>query len=235
MYLSAIVLAAGRGRRLGSGIPKPLVAIGSKPAIIYPLQVLNKHPSVQDIIVVVNARNSKGIIGKIREYRIDKVRCVVAGGRRRQDSVYNGLKVIDPRSDLVLIHDGARPFIDRKTLSCLIGEAKENGATICAVPVKATIKTVVRSPSCGMRNLTVKRTLNRDELWEVQTPQVFKKDWLAEAFRKFNRSSVTDDSTLVEMLGKKVGVVLGSYDNIKVTTPQDLLIAEAIAKKWNTR
>jgi len=255
MYLSAIVLAAGRGLRFSrlnsatarggipariskmakpgkSKIPKTLVKIDSRPVIIYCLDILSKHPSIRDIIVVVNAGFLGEMVSKIRQYRIDKVRRVVRGGRRRQDSVYNALRVMDNRTDLVLIHDGVRPFIDKETVSSVIKEAQDSGAAVMGVPVKATVKQVRRSLGHKVRsNFIVRKTLKRDELWEVQTPQVFSKRLILEAYKNFGKEEVTDDASLVEKLGAKVSVILGSYNNIKITTPEDLVIAKAIAKK----
>lgn len=224
MYVSAIVLAAGRGLRFDSIISKPLVKINSRPIIIYCLKILNSHPAIKEIILVVNPSNRYGIIRAIREYRIAKVKGVILGGRRRQDSTGRGLGKIDKRADLVLIHDAARPFIDRKMVTAVIREASASGAAIAGVPVKATIKEV------KSKNI-VKETLDRSRFWEIQTPQAFKKDLILRAFRKFGRRKVTDDAMLVEKLGKKVSVVMGSYRNIKITTPEDLVIAEAIADK----
>ena len=235
MHVTAIVLAAGRGRRLKSRIPKPLVEINSKPIIIYSLGVFSKHPLVTDIVVAANARNLKGIFNLIIKYKISKILRVVKGGRRRQDSVRNALKAVDRCTDLVMIHDGARPFIDKKLVSSLIREAKKNGAAIAGVPVKATIKSV-RCQVSGVRSKPmVEKTLNRQNLWEIQTPQVFKKDVIVKAYKRFGNIDATDDAMLVEKLGAKVSVVFGSYRNIKITTPEDLTLAEAIAEKWNTK
>lgn len=231
MYVTAIVLAAGRGLRFSSKIPKPLVKINSRPIIIYCLQALSKHRYIRDIIVVVNPKNSKGIISKIRKYRIAKVSRIVKGGRRRQDSVYHGLKAVDSRAELVLIHDVARPFIDKETISKAIREAKRSGAAIAGVPVKATIKEVHCPQSTVHSPFIVKKTLNRGNLWEIQTPQVFKKSLILKAYNKFGNIDVTDDAALAERLGVRVRVVRGSYNNIKITTPEDLLIAQAIARR----
>ena len=239
MQVSAIVLAAGKGRRFyragKAKIPKLLAKINSKPIIIYSIGVLNKHPSVREIIVVVNARNSSKIISKINQYKIGKIIRVVRGGRQRQDSVRNGLKAMHSRRGLVLIHDGARPFIDKKLISSLIWQAQRSGAAIAGVPVKATIKQLKAQSPKPKGKLLVEKTLNRDNLWEIQTPQVFRKDLILKAFSKFGNLKVTDDSMLVEKLGTQVSIVLGSYNNIKITTPEDLLLAEAIAKRWNTK
>jgi len=223
MHVTAIVLAAGKGLRLKTGIPKPLVEINSKPLIIYCLNILSKHPFIKDIIVVANPGNLKDIRSRIRKYRIGKIKDIVLGGRLRRASVMNGLKAIDGRTDLVLIHDGVRPFVDKEIVSKVIKTAKKFGAAITGVPVKATIKKV-------KSEFLVEKTLNRENLWEIQTPQVFKKDLILEAYKKLTSAPVTDDASLVEKLGRRVKVVRGSYFNLKVTTPEDLILAKAIAK-----
>jgi 2-C-methyl-D-erythritol 4-phosphate cytidylyltransferase len=229
-YVTAIVLAAGRGLRFKSKIPKPLIEINSKPIIIYSLVILSKHSHIKDIIVVVNPKNLRSIISKIGQYRIKKIREVVLGGRLRQHSVVNALKVIDSRTDSVLIHDAVRPFIDKKIISLLIKEAKKCGAAIAGVPVKATIKSIKYQVSSIKAKYIVDKTIDRGNLWEIQTPQVFKKDLIMEAYKKFGDTEVTDDASLVEKLGVRVKIVKGSYFNIKITTPEDLLLAEAILK-----
>lgn len=235
MYVTAIVLAAGKGYRLQSRIPKPLIEINSKPIIVYSLNILSRHPKIKEIILVANPKNLKDTISKIRQYRIKKIKHVVLGGRMRQDSVINGLRAVSPKTDLVLIHDGARPFINKKMVSKVIKETERYGAAVVGVPANATIKQVIRLSGYPVtRKLVVEKTLNRDNLWEIQTPQVFRKALILKAYKKFGNLSVTDDSMLVEKLGAKVSVVSGSYNNIKITTPEDLVIAEAIAKKWNT-
>ncbi len=230
-YTSAIVLAAGEGARFKSKISKALIEINSKPVIIYCLNTLSEHPRIRDIILVANAKNLKGIIRKIKQYRIGKIKDVVLGGRLRQDSVINGLKALNPSTDLVLIHDGVRPFINKDTISPTIKAAKKYGAAVVGVPIKATIKEVTRSPGHQVTSkFIVKRTLKRDSLWEIQTPQVFKKSLILEAYKRFGNREVTDDAALVEKLGAKVKIVMGSYSNIKITTPEDLAIAETILK-----
>jgi 2-C-methyl-D-erythritol 4-phosphate cytidylyltransferase len=230
MYVTAIVLAAGKGLRFKSRTPKALAEINSKPIIIYSLNTLNKHPQVKDIIVVANYLNFREIKNKIKKYRVNKIKEVVLGGRERQDSVINGLKKIDKRTELVLIHDGVRPFIDKAMVSAVIKEADRCGAARLGVPVKATIKEAHGSWLIAHRNFIVKKTLNRENLWEIQTPQAFRKELILKAYDKFSNTRVTDDASLVERLGAKVRLVLGSYSNIKITTVDDLIIAEAVAK-----
>lgn len=228
MHVSAILLAAGKGLRLKSRISKPLVKINSKPLIIYSLIALSKHPYVKDIVVVANHENLQDIRNKIRQYNINKIKGIVLGGKLRQDSVFNGLMATAAGSDIVLIHDGGRPFIDKCMISTAIKAASANGAAIVGVPAKATIKEV-NSSKFKAHSHFVKKTLDRNKLWEIQTPQVFKKDLLLKAYKRFAKAHVTDDAMLIEKLGKKVAVVQGSYRNIKVTTPEDLILARAIA------
>jgi 2-C-methyl-D-erythritol 4-phosphate cytidylyltransferase len=225
MHVTAVVVAAGKGLRLKSRVSKSLIKIGSRPLIIYSLALLSKHSCIKDIIVVANRQNLEAIRRLIKQYRLKKIKDVVLGGRLRQDSVFNGLKAIGSKTQLILIHDSGRPFIDAKTVSAVIKSAKRYGAAIVGVPVKATIKEVTSE-------FAVKETLNRDNLWEIQTPQVFKKDLILRAHRKFGNTNVTDDAMLVEKLGSKVKVVLGTYENIKITTPEDLAIARAIARSF---
>ena len=222
-YISAIVLAAGKGERFKSRISKPLFYINAKPLIIYSLAALARNRSIREIIVVANRSNQKELLRKIKQYRISKVSKVVLGGLRRQDSVQNGLRQVSAHADTVLIHDGARPFIDQKILDRVIKEALLSGAAIVGVPVKATIKQVT--------GRYVEKTLDRSRIWEVQTPQVFAIKLIKEAYRRFARIAVTDDAMLVEKCGVRPRVVMGSYGNIKITTPVDAVMAEAIAKK----
>jgi 2-C-methyl-D-erythritol 4-phosphate cytidylyltransferase len=246
----ALVLAAGKGLRFNSRTPKALAKIRSKPVILYSLETLSAHSSLRDIIIVVNDRNSKAIEELVRRNALNKVRRIVRGGERRQDSVANALCVLENGCSLVLIHDAARPFVSRELISHLIQEATRCGAAIAGVPVKATIKRVVTKSTPGHKGLAgarscaqshkdtskiiVEKTLDRSALWEIQTPQVFKKELILEAYKKYGRPDATDDAMLVEKLGKKVSIVLGSYDNIKITTPEDLVLAEAILS-WNSK
>jgi 2-C-methyl-D-erythritol 4-phosphate cytidylyltransferase len=138
---------------------------------------------------------------------------------------------MNPKTELVLIHDGARPFVAKDTITSVIKEAKRSQAAIVGVPVKATIKKIeTKRLKCGPR-FVVEKTLDRDCLWEIQTPQVFKKDLILEAYQRFGNTEVTDDAMLVEKMDFDVSVVPGSYSNIKITTFEDLVLAEAILKR----
>ncbi|MDD5115685.1 MAG: 2-C-methyl-D-erythritol 4-phosphate cytidylyltransferase [Candidatus Omnitrophica bacterium] len=221
--LSAILLAAGKGKRLNSAIPKPLVKIGKLPAIVHSLKALEDNPRIDEIIVVLNAANRREISGVLKKYHFGKIKAFVLGGVRRQDSVYNGLKAVSSRSGWVLIHDSARPFIDNSSIARVVSAARKYGAALLAVRPKATVKV---SRNSGM----VDKTLNRQCLWEAQTPQVFRKEMILKAYKRYSRSDVTDDASLAEMAGAKVKIIEGSYKNIKITTSEDLLLAALIAK-----
>ena len=226
MYVSAIVVGAGIGERFNKKASKATALLNSRPLIVHSLGVLNKHPGIKEIIVVGNQKNIRAISGIIRRYRINKAAKVILGGKERQNSVSNGLHAISPKADFILIHDAARPFITKGLVSSLIKEARKSKAVIAGVPVKATVK---RASVLGSR-FWVKETLNRNNLWEIQTPQVFSRGIILKAHSKFVNSKVTDDAMLVEKLGNRVRIVLGSNLNIKITTPEDLLIAGAILK-----
>ena len=225
MRVSAIVLAAGKGIRLKSRLSKPLVRIKGRPMLIYSLRVLDSQPGIREIIVVGNKSNLKAITAAVKKYKISRVTAVVQGGLRRQDSVSSGLRYVDKDAELVLVHDAARPFINRLLVSRLIKETMRHGAAIYGVAVKSTIK------KADGRNFLVRRTISRNNLWEIQTPQVFRRDLILAAYRRFGRQDATDDAMLVEKLGASVRIVEGPCRNIKITTPEDLLIANAIAKR----
>jgi len=222
MHVAAIILAAGKGARFKSHTPKPLAKINSRPVISYSLKTFGAMREITSIVVVVNRANRCAIEDLLKKQRAQKVKLVVLGGARRQDSVLKGILAAGNEAELVLIHDSARPFAGRAVARELIRQASRSKAAICGVPVKATIKEV--------KGCVVKRTPERSGLWEIQTPQVFNRKLLLKAFARFGKTNVTDDSMLIEKLGIRVKVVKGSYDNIKITTPGDLKIAQVISK-----
>ena len=159
------------------------------------------------------------------------MKCIVKGGLTRRQSVQKGLAFLDEDTDFVLIHDGARPFVTRKIISRVVLGAQKYGACIAGVPLKPTIKSIkYRVLSINKKNIFVDKTLDRRNLWEIQTPQVFRKDLIIEAHSKFKNIDAADDALLVEKMCKNVAIVEGSYFNIKITTPEDLAFAEAILK-----
>jgi len=230
MHTAAIIPAAGFGSRLKNRTSKPLVEIQGIPIIVYTLKAISEHPLIKEVIVVANPSNIGAIKHKIKQHRIKKISKVILGGETRRCSVENGLNALSGTADFVLIHDAVRPFIRRNIISAVIKEAQRRGAAIVGVPVKATIKQVSSLVSQVSNRRVVEKTIDRRNIWEIQTPQVFRKDFIIKAYKKFKDKDVTDDAMLVEKMGGKVSMVLGSYDNIKVTTPEDLILAEAICR-----
>jgi len=230
-FITVIVVAAGRSERLKSRISKPLIKINSKPILVYSLEVFNKLSQVNDIVVVANSLNIEEVNRLVNRYKIRKVKKIVLGGARRQDSVLKGLFAMNPQTDLVLVHDGGRPFIDKKVVLEVINKASKTGAAVAGIPVKATLKKVTSSPGQHLTSqLIIERTVDRSDLWEAQTPQGFRADLLFAAYNKFRNDDVTDDASIVEKLGIPVNMVNSDARNIKITTPEDLIIAQAIAK-----
>lgn len=225
MKVVAIVPAAGLGRRLKSSIPKPLVKIDSAPILIHTLNRINSHPKISSIIVAVPKGYLKAVSGAVKHYRLYKVKSIIKGGATRAQSVKNCLKELTRDTDLVLIHDGVRPFITDKIIDEAINAAKGFGASVTAVPVKPTLKSVYKN-----KGYFVAKTLDRKNIWEIQTPQVFKSSLILKAYSRLGKSCVSDDASLVERMGKKIKLVMGSYFNIKITTAEDLVFAKAILR-----
>jgi 2-C-methyl-D-erythritol 4-phosphate cytidylyltransferase len=227
--ICAVVVAAGKGVRLQSKISKPLVRLGPKNILAYSLQTLSECADIKSIIVVANRSNLSAVKRSITSLRLPQVSDVVQGGERRQDSVRSGLDAVPAECNYVLIHDAARPFLDSASLKRLIIGVRKTGAAILGVPVKCTIKETVRQRRA--RRQVVKATLDRERLWEIQTPQAFRKDIILKAYNSFGMINVTDDSALVEKLAIPVSMVMGSYMNIKITTPEDIHVAAALLEK----
>lgn len=223
MKTSVIVAAGGKGERLGSKVHKSFVKLGGEPILAYALKTLDSSNCISEIILVVNESDLSKGRSLLKRIKLRKIKDIIAGGKRRMDSVNNGLFGVSQDTDYVMVHDGCRPFLDSKIISSLIEAAEVFGAAIVAVPVKPTIKETEQG---GF----VVRTLRREFLVEVQTPQVFRKDILIRAYEKALGEGLeaTDDSCLVELLGVKVKIVEGSYKNIKITTPEDLKYAKAL-------
>jgi len=228
MFVSAIVPAAGLGFRLGEVVPKPVVKLGRIPIFIHTLSALSRHPDIKEIILVVSQDIFKQASGYLKKYRIRKIKELVIGGLSRRDSVQNGLGYVSGKAKLVLIHDAVRPFIELNLISRVIQEAKISGAAVLGVPINSTVKEI-------NRKARVIRTLKREYLYEIQTPQVFQRDLIVNAYKKFPGVQASDDAFLVEKTGKRVKVVFGSYFNIKITTPEDLVLAKAILKNQKSK
>ncbi|MBI3314801.1 MAG: 2-C-methyl-D-erythritol 4-phosphate cytidylyltransferase [Candidatus Omnitrophica bacterium] len=222
MNVSVIIVAAGGGTRLKAGVPKAFVLLKDKPLIAHSLAVFQRMRAVNGIIVVGHKDHLKRFEALRRNFK--KIRAVVAVGAARADSVKCGLAAVDHNADVVLVHDAARPLINADMVKRLLTALKKHKAVIAAVPVKATVKQV------NAKTLRVERTLQRSLLWEAQTPQGFHKDVLVKAHGLKFKGEATDDAMLVERLGVPVAVVMGDQRNIKITTPEDLVIAKTLVK-----
>lgn len=228
--LTVIVPAAGAGRRMGFGKNKAFITIRDVPLLVLCMKMLAETGMVRRVIVVTRAWEITETERMLKEYQPDFFPDinwqVTAGGRERQDSVANGLALVTDESGYVAVHDGARPFAGTEVFARTFARAKEFGAAIAAVPLKDTVKVV------DARGIVVS-TPERSSLCAVQTPQIFEINVLRKGydFLKEHPVAVTDDASLVEASGHPVAVAEGSYENIKVTTPEDLLLAEKILEK----
>ena len=205
------------------GVDKLFALLGGKPVLARVLDTFEQCQSVDRIVVVVSQENLERCQQLVAEQGWSKVTEVCVGGKLRQDSVAAGLSRLR-ECDWVVIHDGARPLVTADLIDRGLETARETGAAIAGVPVTDTIK-------IADDDRLVQRTPPRRNLWAVQTPQVFRFDIIAKAYRQA-KGEVTDDATLVEQLGYKVKLYMGAYDNIKVTTPDDLAVAEVLCQKY---
>ena len=224
--IAAILPSAGSGKRMGENIPKQFLKIQNKPIFVYTLEKFDSCALINEIVLVVRIEDVDVVKQLVKKWGIKKVTRVVAGGEERQDSVLNGLKALSEEIDVVVVHDAVRPFVSIKKIEEVVKIALEKDAAILAIPIKDTIK--------RGRDGYVEATLNRKLLWAVQTPQVFKVDLIKKAFEKAKEDGIyaTDDSSLVERLGHPVYIVEGEEKNIKITSPEDLLIAETFVDKY---
>ena len=227
MKCVALVPAAGQGKRMGGAHSKPYLLLEGKPILAHTLLELERCPLVDEVVLMVERGEiERARASVVEEFRLQKVGAILAGGVQRQDSVWEGLKTIQDDCDLVMVHDGVRPFISQEMLARSIQGAVDCGASIAAVPAKDTGKLV------SAQNVVL-TTPDRKSIFLVQTPQTFKRDILVRAYRQAMEDGfyATDEASLVERLGMPVKVVEGSYENIKITTPEDLVVGEMILRK----
>jgi len=224
MTYQVILPAAGLGKRMGAGKNKLLLELKGTPVLIHTLKVFEEDEACSGIILATHPQDETEFKALLKKYRITKVINMVPGGEERQHSIYNALKTVET-DGIILVHDAARPFIRKGHIHHLTETAEDTGAAIIGVPAKDTMKKV--------QDGVVVETVERSSLWAVQTPQAFRISLLMEAYKKAERDNFlgTDDSSLVERLNVPVAIVEGDYDNIKLTTPEDLYFAEAIMKK----
>jgi len=230
MIVTAIIPAAGEGSRFGGSVRKQFIALSGLPILSHTVRALAASNALAAMIVVVPP--GEELIGRdaVNLAGVDIETEVVPGGQERQDSVYNGLQRAKPETDLVLVHDGVRPFVSPELILATIAAAKEWGAAVTAVPVTDTIKRVDA-------NGLVVETPAREQLWAIQTPQVFRYALLVRAHQAVREQRIvaTDDAALVERIGVRVKIVRGSHENLKITGEEDLPLADLILRRRMAR
>jgi 2-C-methyl-D-erythritol 4-phosphate cytidylyltransferase len=225
--VTALIPAAGVGKRMGKSVAKQFLPLGDMPMLAHTLLAFQRTTEVDEVIPILSQDDMEGCLKDvIEQFHITKVRTLVVGGKERQDSVANGLHKLAKDTAIVLVHDAVRPFVTAEMIRESIDYAKKGECVTVGVPLKDTVKEV------NAKSIVV-RTLERSRLWAIQTPQTFPVKVIKQAYAAAQRQNMygTDDATLVERAGNKVRVIMGSYENIKITTPEDLLLAEEILKR----
>lgn len=225
MNCGVVIAAAGQGKRLGLKHNKILFELAGKPMLIYSLEQYVSFPWAKEIVVVVNELEQELIAQLLHLHNLGHIK-LVAGGEERQSSIWNGLETI--KSEYVMVHDAARPFVSKQLIDRVYNRVLDVDAVVPGVPVVETIKI-----ADGYQR--VSKTLNRSQLWMIQTPQAFETTLLVEAYRRAQADNFlgTDDASLVERIGVDVEIVQGDYCNIKITTEADLLYAKLILENWS--
>ncbi|MET3291410.1 UNVERIFIED_CONTAM: 2-C-methyl-D-erythritol 4-phosphate cytidylyltransferase [Brevibacillus sp. OAP136] len=225
MNTGAVIVAAGSGKRMGGERNKLWLTLAGKPIFCHTIELFVSHPMIAETVLVVSEADRADITDliKLNGYRNIKL---VPGGGERQESVQNGLAALSASCEYVLVHDAARPFLTTAQLTAVVEQVQQDQATILAVPVKDTIKIVGDDGY-------VESTPARESLWAVQTPQAFRLALLQDVHKQAKDAGKagTDDAMLVEWMGHRVSVMMGSYENIKITTPDDLWLGEEILRK----
>ncbi|MGL5347086.1 MAG: 2-C-methyl-D-erythritol 4-phosphate cytidylyltransferase [Peptostreptococcaceae bacterium] len=220
-----VIVAAGSGSRMKMNINKQFIKLNEKEIIAHTIEKFYNHKNIDEIVVVIKEEEASYFKSEIlKKYNFNNIK-IAFGGNERQDSVYNGLKALNENCEIVLVHDGARPFISHQIINSCIEEAKNYNAVVVGVPVKDTIKVI-------NENNDIVDTPERSKLWAVQTPQTFNYNILIKSYEDAFKDKFygTDDAMLVERIGYKVKMIEGSYNNIKVTTPEDIEIGAQILK-----
>jgi 2-C-methyl-D-erythritol 4-phosphate cytidylyltransferase len=216
--VGAILLCAGRGERLGGDVPKALVPLAGRPLFVWSLEALERTPSVDRIVIVGPARTLRELVAASGP-AAGKVAAFCEGGRERQHSVARGLAALPPECDTVVVHDAARALVSPALVARVVADALAHGAAIAALPLEDTLKRASLE--------VIEATVPRAGLWRAQTPQAFRRDWLEQAHAQAS-GVATDDAALVEALGHRVRLTMGDAANLKITTPNDLVLAEAL-------
>lgn len=219
----AIITAGGVGSRMGHDTPKQYLELAGVPILVRTLRVFAESENIAGIVVVVPASHLIKTVELVTRYKLQKIMQIVKGGLLRQDSVEKGLAMVTGPVDLVAVHDGARPFVSVALIDACLAKAQKHGAAMAAIPVSDTIKEVAVDG-------VIQRTIDRSSLWRAQTPQVVNVQTLRQAFAvaKDQGFEGTDEASLLELVGEEMVVVNGSEQNIKITTPADFVIAQAL-------
>ncbi|HMS43593.1 MAG TPA: 2-C-methyl-D-erythritol 4-phosphate cytidylyltransferase [Pyrinomonadaceae bacterium] len=220
----AIIVAAGSGTRFGAEKPKQFLEIGGKPVLIHTLERFDACAAIDEIVLVLTESEIENFQTTLEKFNLKKLERIIAGGNTRAESVRNALNSLNENVEIVAVHDGARPLVSSEEIAQTIEKARETGATCLVAKVTDTIKRIENNKIIG--------TVNRENLRRAQTPQTFRFEILQKAFADENfDASATDECFLVEKAGFEIFLTEGSAKNIKITTPEDLLIAESLLKK----
>lgn len=226
--VGAVIVGAGEGRRMGATVRKQFTKVGGKPIIAYTLEMFENSELIDHMVAVVPRDALDWVKEEVADaYGFRKIRAIVAGGETRQESVLNGLKALKDKTELVVIHDAVRPLVSETLIRRVIDAARKTGAAITAIPARDTVKQVESGQIVG--------TPDRRLLWFAQTPQSFRYNIILDAHRRAleDRLQVTDDASLVENYGTKVTVAVGSYSNLKITSPEDMPLFEYFLRQDN--
>ena len=222
---SGIIVAGGKGERMGPDVDKAFLSLGAKPVLVYSLLAFEKCPDVDEVVLVVRKERIESARCAVQMFGCKKVIKIVAGGNQRQQSVANGLAQIGAEAEMVAVHDGARPCVTIDLISETIKSARQYGSGVAAVKITDTVKEVEKG-------LTISQTIDRTKLWRVQTPQAFKVALLRKAFEMVAKKKIkiTDEAAAVELICDNVRLVQSSSSNIKITSPDDLVLAAALMR-----
>lgn len=216
---AAIIVAAGKGKRMGGQVSKQFLKLGGKEILAHTVGRFEQFSKIQEIVLVTGKDNIEDVRAMVRDYGWTKVTAVVVGGKERQNSVKCGLNALSKKTDIVLIHDGVRPFITEDMIERSIHTAQNYGGCVLGVAAKDTMKI------CDDKGMVIE-TPTRSTLWHIQTPQTFRRELIEQAYDKAEQEGFlgTDDASVAEFAGAKIKVIPGSYQNIKITTKEDLLV-----------
>jgi 2-C-methyl-D-erythritol 4-phosphate cytidylyltransferase len=220
-----IIVAAGKSERMGQNVDKAFLSLGAKPVVVYSLMAFEKCPDIDEVILVVRSERAEAARCMVQMFGCTKVKKIVSGGPQRQISVAKGLEEVSEEVAIVAIHDGARPCVTPELISATIRSAREHGTGVAAVKITDTVKEVEKG-------VLIAKTVDRTKLWAVQTPQAFQRELIVKAMAHVKKSKrvVTDESSAVELVAKNIRLVTSTSANIKITSPDDLVLAAALMR-----